>query len=179
MRIDVMEFLKANNVEVELKGYKEMQGQDGYIMQGTLYVNGKKAIWCEDGGFGGGCNVSTLNEKNAKPLTDINLAQLKAYPNDETLGDLPYDVEKMFYEMAEDFLERKDMLRRARTKTLVKFSNREYEIGEFTVYSHKCDKGMINHIIKEMEKGSQEKIVIWNIAKEWKSYTINELREVA
>jgi hypothetical protein len=175
MRKDITLVLEENNVKVQLKAYKEIPTDDGYHMVGNLYVNGKKAISFEDGGFGGGCDHYILNQANAQPILDIlpQLAKIKAYPDSDL--DCTYDLETMFYEMAEDFLANRDLKRQCSKKTLVKFLDREYSKGEYTVYTHKFDKPMVEHIIKELVSTKQDSVVVFNIDKEWKEYTVNEL----
>ena len=180
MRQDVLDILNNHNLKVELKGYKEMPASDGYHMRGNLYVNGKRALLCEDEGRGGELNIDILNQKNAKPLLDIivDLNKLKAYPGDKTIGDLEYQIDNMFYTMAEDFLELKDMKRRAKKAVLVKFKNKKYETGEFTIYKNQIvNKPMMEHLLKTIQN-EKTKIEIWNIEEKWVSYGIRDLQNL-
>ena len=180
MRKDILDVLSSNGVSIELKGYKEMASTDGYHMRGTLYVNGKKAIFCEDLGIGGECDVTVLNPVNAKPLLDIKdeLAELKAYPEEESIKDLPLGFDNIFYLLAEDYSEKKELKKYAKKYVLVKFINREYEKGAFTTYEVKLDKSFIKFLIKKLSEENLTEIIIWNIECEWKTYSIEDLKKL-
>ena len=157
MREDVKMFLKEHHIKVELKAYKEMQTSNGYHMIGKLYINNKQAFYCEDGGFGGDCIVRVLNKDNAKPLLDIKkeLGELKAYPGDEKIGNLNYEIDTMFYELAEDLLILKEIKKLSKKKTLVRFEDTQYSKREYLVFNHICNIKMIKNLIFFSEKKSQ------------------------
>ena len=180
MRKDVLDILNKHSLTVELKGYKEMPASDGYHMNGTLYVNGKRALLCDDAGRGGELDIDVVNQKNAQPLLDIveELNTLKAYPGDKSLGDLKYQLDSMFYTMAEEFLLKKDMKRRAKNTIMVRFGNREYSEGEFTVYKKQTvSVGMINHLLKTIQT-EKTRVDIWNVEQEWKTYGVRDLQNL-
>jgi len=179
MREDVKKFLAEHNITVELKAYKELQTNNGYHMLGKLYINNKQAFYCEDGGFGGGCDVRVLNDTNAKPLLDIKkeLSKLKAYPGDEKIGDLDYEIDTLFYELAEDLLILKEMKKLSKKKTLVMFEDVEYTKGEYLVFNHICNLAMINNLIERMEVEDYVSIQIWNLEQDWVEYSLEELKK--
>ena len=189
MRNDVLALLNRNGVTVELKGYKEMSSTDGYHMQGSLYVNGKKAIFFEDLGVGGECDIYILNESYAKPLTDIKdeLAKLSAYPEErlgasanpdtlKSMSDMPYRFDNLFYEMAEDYAELKDMRRHAKKKTLVQWENETYEKGEASMIIAPYSDLVGKQILSKMLKLEHKTVKIWNIDESWKTYTADDLK---
>ncbi len=170
--------LEKHGLNVSLKGYKEMESTDGHHMKGTLYINNKKAILFEDMGFGGGCDFEILNPENAKPLTDIEaeMKEIKAYPESETISDIPYMFENLFYEMAEDFLVLKDLKKYTKTKTLIKWGNEEYGKGEFGYISRIFNKNVLQYIFEKMEEKEIETIELFNLETRWKTYSINDLK---
>jgi hypothetical protein len=177
MRKDIQKILDDNNIRVELKGYKEMPSQDGYHMNGNLYVNGKRAINCNDGGFGGGLDISILNQDNAKPLLDIakEFFKIPAYPDSPELKDVPYTIDTMFYEMAEVFLESKALKRRMKNNTLVRFESESYSKGSYTSFSHVFDDRMKKFLISEATKNGDKSISVWNVNQDWDFFPISDL----
>ena len=180
MREDVKMFLKEHHIKVELKAYKEMQTSNGYHMIGKLYINNKQAFYCEDGGFGGDCIVRVLNKDNAKPLLDIKkeLGKLKAFPGDEKIGDLDYEIDTIFYELAEDLLIFKEIKKLSKKKTLVRFEDAEYSKGEYLVFNHICNMKMIRNLIARMKVEDFVSIEIWNLEKDWVEYSLEELKRI-
>lgn len=69
-----LDLLAQKGVEITLAKYKEHQTSDGYYMYGELSFNGTPIYTCEDGGFGGGCEVRRVfdfsESKNAKIKND-------------------------------------------------------------------------------------------------------------
>jgi hypothetical protein len=54
-----------NKMKVELKGYTEFHGHDGYGWHGNLYINGTKVGTVQDDGWGGGLSMFPTNEGGA------------------------------------------------------------------------------------------------------------------
>jgi hypothetical protein len=149
---EMLDILKENNIEVELKNYKELQTQDGYHMQGTIYVNGKKALICEDGGFGGPLDVRQYltktqfekgqKNKHAQLLIDIFndekilkdkiVNTIFNITNKEGEKSILYcDIDSLFYLLAEKFLEHKDMKKRSAKNIIYKLVDEDLKEGEF------------------------------------------------
>lgn len=190
MRQEIKDFLASKGITVELKGYTEIPASDGYNMRGTLYVNGKRAILCQDYGYGAGMEeLDILNEKNAKPLLDLADEigkKFKAYPGDEHIGDIPYSLDNMFYTLAEELLKAKAELKEinkikkaAKTKTIFKWEDKEYEEGIYAYFNYAFDKDMLLHIIKKMKEKNHKTIEIFNFNNAWEKYTIPQLEKIS
>jgi hypothetical protein len=197
MRADVKNVLRAAGVQVELKGYKEHKVYESYYMQGTMYVQGKKAIQFTDRGDGGECHLVILNDANAEPLLNIEpeLAKLPAYERDdlmkrtgstesdsiiESMVADPYTLTSMFYAMAEDLLEFNRMKVKAKKSTMVKFGGVTYADGSYEAYAMPIGERAFLNIVAELLKkpDCDQHVQIWNLDQEWKTYTLLELQKI-
>jgi len=136
---EVLEILKENDIKVELKNYRELQTHNGYHMIGDIYVNGKKALTCEDGGFGGPLDIKQhltkkqfeKGEKNkyAQLLIDVfedkNILKNKVINTIFNITDkegnksiLYFDLDSLFYQLAEKYLEDKEYKKLSAKKIL-------------------------------------------------------------
>jgi len=181
MNSQIKDILSKNNVSVELKGYKEMPSSDGYHMRGNLYVNGKKSIFFEDLGLGGECDIEILNSANAEPLLKLipEFNKVKPYIDREPELDTPYELETLFYELAEDLLLLKDLKRRAKKGVLIKFKNEKYDKGSFSFYKYKMSYQFLDFIIKKLKDENMQSVEIFNFDNEFKKYSINDLKNIS
>ena len=181
MRKDLEDLLNKHNIRLELKGYKEAPSTDGYFMTGNLYVNGKKAINFTDGGYGGECEIEILDKNNAKPLLDIKkeIADLKAYPDDqdEKMREHPLDLDDVFYTMAEELLEKKDLVKKSKKKILLRFLNKNYSKGGYDFLNRFFDAKGLKNVIAILERDKVEKIQVFNFENKWIDYSVEELKE--
>ncbi|WP_152633146.1 hypothetical protein [Aliarcobacter butzleri] len=175
MRKDIKDFLKSKEVTVELKGYKEMPSSDGYHMRGTLYVNGKKAIFCEDLGIGGEVDTMVLDNNNAKPLLDLlpELNKFKAYPGDKIVGDLSFDIEHLFVDLAENIL----LVKSAKKRVLAKLPYVNYQDkNEYSEFKTPMSAEFLKFMISKLEQTKHEFIEIFNFENEWINYSVSDLK---
>lgn len=181
--------LEAKGFKVELKGYKELPSHDGYFMTGSLYIDGKKVFNCEDGGFGGGCEVDieTTNSDLAKKVEiafeEINVilakeqkelvASLTTEENkdkdtfhilyDNGFSTFEYNIEasKIFCELAEIFMRTKDLKKHSKNNYLFSFEfNDESDVKSYFKYAKKYTiKSIYNAIWNTMQKDGIKEIL--------------------
>lgn len=166
MEPKIREILKKHNLTITLSGYKEMPSTDGYHMRGTLVINGKKAIFCEDCGHGGGLDMEVLNKEYADLLFNLK-EEVHAITYDYAGAEINASLDSIFYGLAENNI----LQKRAKKCLLAKFNNEKYQEGQYVEFNfHKpieMSQELINCIVREMEKRKSEKIEIFNIKGDW------------
>ncbi len=181
--------LESKGFKVELKGYKELPSHDGYFMTGSIYIDGKKVFNCEDGGYGGECEIDVeskndeLAKKVQKAFDEINIVLAKEqeklvaslkndenkdkddfhilYDNDYSTYEYEIEVSKIFYELAENLMRIKDLKKHSKNKYMFSFQFKdENDVQSYKLYDKKYElKSVYKAILKIMEKDSVKEVL--------------------
>lgn len=204
----VFEYLEKKDLKVELKSYKEAKSDDGYFMTGFLTVNGKKAFYCEDGGYGGGLSYTQEDKDAANQLTlalkeyenmliiekDKILKKIRNEENKDmeeylvlkkngySFYDYECDVEKFFYSSAEKLLLEKDLKRRLKNGYLVAKEADEDTNVPKTYFTYKKTfsyENVLKHFLKEVIAEKKENVFLLDEKTlKWNKYFIKDVENL-
>lgn len=208
MKRDFVKLLTERGFKVELKGYKEMEARDGYCMSGNLYINGKVVYKCYDGGYGGECEIDVENKeldlKVQEAIKEINVVLSKEQDElvtklrneenkDEAIFKLLYDngystyeykleVDKMFYQLADEYVNLKILKKNSKKAHLFSFKfTDEDNVNGYILYDRKYQmKSIYQAILKQMkEKNIKEVLKFDDMRMVWIKMDLNMIEKCA